>query len=132
MDYSFVGRMAEENPIPSFFVVAEGAPLESAYDTTYEPAEQAAETTGDVDDFEPLRVPFREGKPAAGLNFNPINLFHEFAPKNIVSQWVTWTNQAARAARGPDWKETTVSELYLWLGLVIYIGLHQENAIADY
>ncbi|KAK0367484.1 hypothetical protein CLIM01_15159, partial [Colletotrichum limetticola] len=71
----------------------------------------------------------------------PLDLLLEFVPARVVGRWVKWTNAAPRSARlGPvkkhsrslKWKSVTVDEVYLFLGILIYMGLHPETKISKY
>ncbi|KAG5754167.1 hypothetical protein H9Q70_003193, partial [Fusarium xylarioides] len=131
MDYEFAGRQNEENHIPSFIIATENAALESHFDSTFAPNEETTDEAGVNEQFVPLRIPFRDGE-CLTEDFDPVSLFKEFVPENTVFSWVSWTNQTARTVRGPGWIDTTVPEVYTWLGLLIYMGIHKEEAIRDY
>jgi hypothetical protein len=50
-------------------------------------------------------------------NTNKSRSFHQMGPRN---------------RRVLDWKDTVVEELYAYLGILIYMGLHPENDIDQY
>jgi hypothetical protein len=50
-------------------------------------------------------------------NTNKSGPFHEMGPRN---------------AQSLEWKDTFVEELYAYLGILIYMGLHPENDIDQY
>ncbi|KAG5758823.1 hypothetical protein H9Q72_013048, partial [Fusarium xylarioides] len=131
MDYEFAGRQNEENHVPSFIIAIENAALESHFDSTFAPNEETTDEAGVNEQFVPLRIPFRDGE-CLTEDFDPVSLFKEFVPENTVFSWVSWTNQTARTVRGLGWIDTTVPEVYTWLGLLIYMGIHKEEAIRDY
>lgn len=63
-------------------------------------------------------------------------------PVWLVEKWVLYTNQYVESllrdqgrkpqARLRKWKPTFVEEIYLWLGIVIHIGIHRDIRIQDY
>jgi hypothetical protein len=124
MEYTFIGPTNGRDQVPSFIVATENASLESTFDTTFAPAEEPAREAGVIEEFIPLRIPFRDGE-CLTADFEPVSLFKQFVPENTLISWVSWTNKAAQADRGPGWIDTTVSELYTWLGLVVYMGIHK-------
>ncbi|KEY74866.1 hypothetical protein S7711_09810 [Stachybotrys chartarum IBT 7711] len=93
-----------------------------------------------------LRHPLLSTLPAS-----PVDLFQLFLPVSLVESWVRYTNEAPEPARGPGpgsrgnsnytqqpsqrgkaWSPTSVPEIYLWLAIQIYIGLHRETCLEDY
>ncbi|KFA53217.1 hypothetical protein S40293_10033 [Stachybotrys chartarum IBT 40293] len=85
------------------------------------------------------------------LPASPVNLFQLFLPISLVESWVGYTNEASEPARGPGpwsrgnssykqqpsqpgkaWSSTSVPEIYLWLAIQIYIGLHRETRLDDH
>src|SRR6185312_4001805 len=98
-------------------------------------------------------------KPINGLHFERsiaslpntlFDLFQLFCPLNLVQQWVKYTNERpfwvtkegnqAHHAQGPSrqysrqnaWKPTTISEIYIFFGILIYMSAHEEAYIPDY
>jgi hypothetical protein len=82
-----------------------------------------------------------------------LKLFQVFLPVWLVEKWVRYTNEAAapepeeerscgshRGRRGPKsrgshqnhWKSTSVAEIYIWIGILIYMTLHKESRYEDY
>jgi hypothetical protein len=35
-------------------------------------------------------------------------------------------------SRQLDWKPTITAEIYLWLGYLVYMGIHRETRYSDY
>ncbi|KEY74881.1 hypothetical protein S7711_09671 [Stachybotrys chartarum IBT 7711] len=87
----------------------------------------------------------------SALPASPVDLIQLFIPVCLVEQWVGYTNEAPEPARGPGlgspgnssypqqpsrrgqaWSPTSVPEIYLWLAIQIYIGLHRETHLEDY
>ncbi|KFA77474.1 hypothetical protein S40288_08709 [Stachybotrys chartarum IBT 40288] len=85
------------------------------------------------------------------LPASPVDLFQLFLPISLVESWVHYTNEAPEPARGPGpgsrgnssykqqpsqrgkvWSPTSVPEIYIWLAIQIYIGLHRETRLEDY
>ena len=90
--------------------------------------------------FEPFHVPDRE-PTVASLPESPVELFQLFIPRKLVESWVKWTNEApAPGPQGPPqrksrklgWAPTSVEEVYLFLGILLYMGTHIEKAIKSY
>ncbi|KFA55188.1 hypothetical protein S40293_09894 [Stachybotrys chartarum IBT 40293] len=100
--------------------------------------------------FYPLQLQQRPAVLAA-MPAAPVDLFHQFIPVSLIEKWVIYTNEAPEPERGPGpgsrtnqrykkqpsvrgqaWKPTTVPEIYLWLAMQIYIGLHRESCLEDY
>ncbi|KAJ3522867.1 hypothetical protein NM208_g12684 [Fusarium decemcellulare] len=88
-------------------------------------------------DFQPFNIIER---PASidDLRMSPLALFQHFVPENLVSEWVTYTNNVPlKSDPGPHsrqkaWRPTNVAEVYLWLATVIYVGIHKENSLSDH
>ena len=90
--------------------------------------------------FQPFKPHFRT-YIAMELPDNPVSLFQLFCPISLVQKWVEWTNswvayllaaESSPNARLLAWKATTVEEVYVWLAILIYIGIHTEKRVADY
>lgn len=89
-------------------------------------------------DFQPLHLQPRE--PTVGaLPKTPLELFQLFIPVFLVKKWVIytndfavemlWENSQAPRARIWSWKPVTVEEIYLWLGIWIYLVIFPEKTI---
>ncbi|KFA60170.1 hypothetical protein S40285_09737 [Stachybotrys chlorohalonatus IBT 40285] len=82
------------------------------------------------------------------LPASPVDLFREFVPVSLVEKWISYTNEAPELPRGPGpgsrnnsnyhkepsqrglrWTPTIAAEIYLWLAMQVYIGLHRETCL---
>ncbi|KAF6780535.1 hypothetical protein CMUS01_16827, partial [Colletotrichum musicola] len=88
----------------------------------------------------PFEVPEREAEIGV-LPAEPIDLFLRYVPYDVVDRWAEWTNAAGLTAqRGPLrrrsrsklWRPTSAHEIYLFLGILICMGLHTESQISSY
>ena len=113
----------------------EGEPCDTA---SYLPKEPP--TTEEGVTFIPFDVPDRE-PTVADLPDSPVQLFQLFVPEFLVESWVKWTNTSPipgpegppqRRSRKLNWKPTSVSEVYLFLGILLYMGIHKEPTIESY
>ena len=74
------------------------------------------------------------------LPASPLELFVQYVPKGLVEQWAQWTNAAPLSKEGPrartsrvyKWRKTSVEEIYLFLGILLYIGIHRESRLSTY
>src|SRR5581483_4168455 len=82
--------------------------------------------------FEPLELPpFRpaETRLHEGIDFNnPLNIFQLFIPDSLFEIIARNTNNYAVGRRignypGPLWTNTTVNELKVFFGVVLYMGM---------
>jgi hypothetical protein len=72
----------------------------------------------------------------------PIDFFLSFIPYSLVERWVQYTNswvtsllheRTLRArARLRKWKPTTTPEIYVFLAILIYIGIFQQSKVQDF
>jgi len=102
-----------------------------------------------TDGFEPMnRLHFE--RSVASLPDTPFHLFQLFCPLEFVEKWVKYTNDRpfwvtkvgnqAHHAEGPSrqwsrqnvWKPTTVPEIYIFFGILIYMSVHREPRVVDY
>ncbi|KFA55407.1 hypothetical protein S40293_10318 [Stachybotrys chartarum IBT 40293] len=81
--------------------------------------------------FEPMEMPYREPEFKA-LPPTALQLFQAFVPEPLVNRWVDYTNKAAEIANLKDWRPVSASEIYLWLAILIYMGIHKESSFRDY
>lgn len=70
---------------------------------------------------------------------NPVALFQLFCPESLIDQWVLWTNDwvAHQLLYRPrasldGWTPVSLSEVYIWLAILIYIGIHTKSRIRDH
>jgi hypothetical protein len=95
--------------------------------------------------FQPFKVERRDLR----ANQLPLYLFQHFVPLSPVSSWAEYTNswvnslqergvidsenhELREGSRLQEWKPTSVAEIYVWLGILIYIGIHKEIAIEEH
>lgn len=77
---------------------------------------------------------------AMDLPKDPVSLFQLFCPVSLVEEWVGWTNSNVALLLTKEvppkplasWHQTTVAEVYIWLAILIYIGIHKEKRVSDY
>ncbi|KAI8683287.1 Piggybac transposable element-derived protein 4 [Fusarium sp. Ph1] len=79
----------------------------------------------------------------------PLQLFQLFLPISLVERWVqytqswlswlkennvvdSWKHPMTKNARLRAWQGTSVAEVYLWLGVLIYMGIHKERTIQSH
>ena len=104
---------------------------------TYRPDEPPVSTHGT--EFDPLNIPKRD-PIIRGLPDTALGIFQRFIPESLVEKWVEYTNEAIVYIRGPVqqqarseyWTPTSVSELYLFLAIIISIENHPEASIESY
>jgi hypothetical protein len=88
--------------------------------------------------FEPFNVLDRDFLVGQPLAPTPLQLFKVFLPEHRVEQWVIYSNKAAAAmpelakgSRDSCWKPTNLEEIYLWIGIRIYMSLHRDFQYED-
>jgi hypothetical protein len=66
----------------------------------------------------------------------PMHIFGLFLTPELLKTIKDNTNAYEETKRtefsGRAWKELTLDELRIWLGIVIYLGVHSSPAVADY
>ncbi|KFA51173.1 hypothetical protein S40293_10265 [Stachybotrys chartarum IBT 40293] len=110
---------------------------EQDVDNTCRPDVEPEDNVGDK--FEPFDVPDCDFL-IRDLPATPLKLFQEFLPILIVEKWVRYTNEApgpvpedgSRYSRQNRWKPTSVEEVYIWIGILIYMTLHKEFYYEDH
>ncbi|KAF6790703.1 hypothetical protein CSOJ01_14506, partial [Colletotrichum sojae] len=109
-------------------------------EATVRPHEEPGVDRGVPGSFVPFEVPEREAEIRA-LPPEPLALFLRYVPYEVVDRWAEWTNTAAATAQhGPlrrrsrikAWRPTTAHEIYLFLGILICMGLHSESQVFRY
>ncbi|KAK1840386.1 hypothetical protein CCHR01_16995 [Colletotrichum chrysophilum] len=106
---------------------------------TVRPREPPEVEPGVPGHFLPLDVP-RRAPEIRGLPDRPIDLLFRYIPRDLVGRWAEWTNGAESSKFGPaqqhsrnsKWRPTSTEEIYLFLGILIYMGLHSESQIDRY
>ncbi|KFA69483.1 hypothetical protein S40285_09461 [Stachybotrys chlorohalonatus IBT 40285] len=111
------------------YVVLDNCQREQPIDATYRPnypPEPAYGTT-----FELLEMPDREPQ-FLPLPPTALELLQTFIPEGLVAHWVDYMNKAAEVARIRNWHPVSLAEIYLWLAMLIYMGMHRESAFRGY
>ncbi|KDN71679.1 hypothetical protein CSUB01_12622 [Colletotrichum sublineola] len=106
---------------------------------TLRPHEPPATEHGLPSSFRPFDVPAR-AQEARGLPASPLELFLQYVPQSLVEQSAQWTNAAPLSREGPrarrariyEWRKTSTDEIYLFLGILLYIGIHRESRLSTY
>jgi hypothetical protein len=103
-------------------------------DSTYRPKIKHTDAVGTQ--FEPFNVPDRDFPVRQPLPPTPLQLCQLFLPEQLVERWVSYTNNApvptAGQANQDQWKPTSIAEVYLWIGILIYMSLHREKRYRDH
>jgi hypothetical protein len=86
--------------------------------------------------FEAMDVPERDFVVKT-LPPTPLKLFQLFLPESLVQQWADYTNDPANApanegARQSHWIATSAAELWIWIGVWIYMISHMEYRLEDF
>ena len=89
--------------------------------------------------FDPFLVQHRDFR-VHDLPSTPLKLFQAFLPDSLVESWAQYTNAAPapgpqprqRASRQNAWTPTRASEIWLWLGILLYMQNHKEYRFEDF
>jgi hypothetical protein len=70
-------------------------------------------------------------------DIRPEAIFKLFLTPSLLETIATSTNEYAAEKRGElpagrPWKDTTAQEVGVWLGIIIYMGVHSSPALSDY
>lgn len=88
--------------------------------------------------FSPLKPPLRHGKPNLSPSVDradPLHLFDLFLPEADIDETVTYTNRNAELNPSQEedlkghskrWIPCTREEIYVYIGVTLTFGLHQE------
>jgi hypothetical protein len=97
-------------------------------------------------------VPFNVEKRTFHINTlpsTPLDLFQLFMPISLTEKWIDYTNNwvsylqengvadswntpLAKGSRIQDWEGLTSPEVYVWIGILIYLGIHREKSIRSH
>ncbi|RKK10605.1 hypothetical protein BFJ66_g16165 [Fusarium oxysporum f. sp. cepae] len=103
---------------------------------------------GRGDDFQPFNLEYRDFK-INPLPKEPLELFQLFIPISLVQSWIEYTNSwvdhllenavidnwnipLSEHSRILKWEGISTSTAYVWLGVLIYLGIHREITIKDH
>ena len=130
----------------STFITEENSNRERIGDSTCRPDFPPLEERGYR--FQPFNVPNRDPE-VKQLPQTPLELFQTFVPIFLVERWVgftnswvssltevgvidSWNHDLQPSSRLHKWVPITVPEVYVFLGILIYMGTHIENNVKDY
>jgi hypothetical protein len=110
-----------------FDIILNDSRLEQDADSTYRPNIKPTDAIGSQ--FEPFHVPEHPFE-VHDLPVSPLKLFQHFLPIWLVESWVDYTNRNP----GPDGRmiTTAVSEIYIWIAMIIYMDLNPRKSYRDY
>ncbi|KAK2005478.1 hypothetical protein LZ32DRAFT_633571 [Colletotrichum eremochloae] len=88
--------------------------------------------------FQPFEVPRREPE-VRDLPDSPLDLFQRYLPHDMAKCWADWSNGAKHRegpllqhSRAHAWVPTSAEEIYLFVGILLYMGIHPESKISQY
>jgi hypothetical protein len=97
------------------------------------------------DDFQPFNIKDRDFQ-INPLPQQPLELFQLFVPISLVQSWVgytdnwaffcaengvidSWNTPLADHSRLQAWEGISTVTAYVWLGILIYLGIHREISL---
>jgi hypothetical protein len=103
---------------------------------------------GRGDDFQPFNLEYRDFK-INPLPKEPLELFQLFVPISLIQLWIeyteswvyhliendiidNWNTPLSKQSRILKWEGISTAMAYVWLGVLIYLGIHRERSIKDY
>ncbi|KAF4971256.1 hypothetical protein FSARC_1878 [Fusarium sarcochroum] len=98
--------------------------------------------------FTPFNIEYRDFH-INPLPQNPLDLFQLFVPISLVQSWIEYTNSwvahliengvidswntpIAKSSRILQWDGISTATAYVWLGIMIYLGIHRDSSIKDH
>jgi hypothetical protein len=98
--------------------------------------------------FEPFHIEKRNFRINT-LPSTPLQLFQLFLPTSLVEKWVrytkiwitwlkdngvinSWMHPMTEKSAVRKWEGTSVAEVYTWLAILIYMGVHKERTIRSH
>jgi hypothetical protein len=120
--------------------MAEDMQPDPILDGTYRPrAKPIKEGSGPFIPFHCLDFQPQIKLPLSVSSTDPFAIFSLFFTDEILQEIVDFTNQNIKEpdlskphSRSHSWYNTTLPEIKVYLGILIYMGLHIENQIEDY
>jgi hypothetical protein len=99
-------------------------------------------------DFQPFNLEYRDFQ-INPLPQEPLELFQFFVPISLVQSWIEYTNSwvthllenavidnwntpLSEHSRILKWEDLSIATAYVWLGVMIYLGIHREISIKDH
>ncbi|KAG6997356.1 hypothetical protein FocnCong_v015434 [Fusarium oxysporum f. sp. conglutinans] len=99
-------------------------------------------------DFQPFNLEYRDFK-INPLPKEPLELFQLFVPISLAQSWIeytnswvayllenavvdNWNNPLSKHSRILKWEGLSIATAYVWLGVLIYLGIHREISIKDH
>ncbi|KAI6751881.1 hypothetical protein HG531_006577 [Fusarium graminearum] len=121
-------------------------PSRAANDPTGVPIFPPEESCGR--DFQPFHLQHRDFKIKA-LPQEPLELFQLFLPISLIQSWIEYTNSwvahlienavidnwntpLTEHSHILKWEGLSTSTAYIWLAIMIYLGIHREKTIRDH
>jgi hypothetical protein len=121
-------------------------PLRAPNDPTGVPDFPPEEGRGS--DFQPFNLEYRDFK-INPLPKEPLELFQLFVPDSLIQSWIEYTNSwvahllenavidnwntpLSKQSRILGWEGISTATAYIWLGVLIYLGIHREISIKDH
>jgi hypothetical protein len=106
------------------------------------PAEEAGHN------FMPFNIEYRDFQ-IKSLPQSPLELFQLFVPISLVQSWIEYTNSwvthliqngvidnwntpISQHSRILQWEGISTATAYIWLGIMIYQGIHRDSSIKDH
>ncbi|ENH72260.1 hypothetical protein FOC1_g10004497 [Fusarium oxysporum f. sp. cubense race 1] len=103
---------------------------------------------GRGDDFQPFNLEYRDFQ-INPLPQQPLELFQLFVPISLVQSWVgytdnwaffcadngvkdSWNTPLSDHSRLHAWEGISTATAYVWLGILIYLGIYREISLEDH
>ncbi|KAF7548562.1 hypothetical protein G7046_g8632 [Stylonectria norvegica] len=124
--------------VPGLLISTENSNREQPADNTCRPDFDPVTRKGE--EFIPFNIQQRD-PVICRLPNSPLLLFQHFVPIFLVKRWVSYTNEHVamllQQPLGPEarlrsWVPVSVGEVYIWLAILIYVGIHTEIRIIDH
>lgn len=89
------------------------------------------------EDITPEQIPFQPANtPGAQLSheesYSPLQLFQSFFTTSILETIISNTNKFGKVHHDKTWHDITLTDMYSYLGMLIYMGLLKLPALSDY
>ncbi|KAK7218102.1 hypothetical protein V2G26_000812 [Clonostachys chloroleuca] len=107
------------------YIRVDEAQREQPVDCTYRPSKPATEQRGTR--FMPFIIGSIRKPHIMQLPSTPLSLFQAFIPESLANSWASYTNLDL-----PADKAISSKQVYLLLGVLIYMGNHPEKQLRGY